>query len=409
MLSKLEKKVLDNGFEIYFLPLNAGSNVVSVNLFYKVGSNDETRGISGISHMLEHMNFKSTKNHKAGEFDNIIKSIGGVTNASTGFDTTHYFVNCAASDFAVPVRLFADMMQNLLFLESEFLPERDVVLEERRLRVDNSPFGEAYWTLFNTAFERKDWLPIGHEEDVKALDTQKLKDFWANFYQPQNAFLLVAGDVSGEAVFGVASEAFGAVKNSGSVKRVRETEPKRHGERESVLERKSQSELVYLGFRLPSFEHEDIHALKAVAEVFDSGKNSPFERILVDEKQVATSVFADVLDNKGDSMFVVAGVCEEGVSAGELKDEILNVVRGFDVSDEELEMLNNTMKFERAFLKMSSAGLCDAVGRYISLGDLTPLKRMFSDTPLSKEAMKKVVERYLVSENLTSVILKRAA
>ena len=145
LIPKYEKITLENGFEVYFAPVNEKSGVISVDLYYKVGSRDETLGKTGIAHMLEHMNFKSTKKHKAGEFDRIVKSFGGVDNASTGFDFTHYYIKCEKSNLDKSLELFSDMMENLALKKSEFEPERNVVAEERRWRTDNNPMGFLYF------------------------------------------------------------------------------------------------------------------------------------------------------------------------------------------------------------------------------------------------------------------------
>ena len=151
MLPKFKKITLENEFEIYHTPLNLGSNVISIDLFYKVGSRNETMGKSGIAHMLEHLNFKSTKTRKAGEFDEIVKGFGGVNNASTGFDYTHYFIKCSNANLDKSLELYADIMENLALKDDEFQTERDVVLEERRWRTDNDPIGLMYFRLFNNA------------------------------------------------------------------------------------------------------------------------------------------------------------------------------------------------------------------------------------------------------------------
>ncbi|MDQ1339192.1 MAG: zinc protease, partial [Campylobacterota bacterium] len=145
-------KTLENGLEIVAIPLKNESGVVSIDLFYKVGSRNEIMGKSGIAHMLEHLNFKSTKNMKAGEFDEIVKSYGGVNNASTGFDYTHYFIKTSNTNINNSLSLFADMMENLSLKDEEFQPERQVVAEERRWRTDNNPMGYIYFRLFNSIY-----------------------------------------------------------------------------------------------------------------------------------------------------------------------------------------------------------------------------------------------------------------
>ena len=140
-LPKYFTQTLDNGLQIVVIPMHNNSSVVSTNIFYKVGSRNEVMGKSGISHMLEHLNFKSTKNLKAGEFDEIVKGFGGVNNASTSFDYTNYYIKSSSKNMDKSLGLFSDLLQNLNLKDEEFQPERDVVMEERHWRTDNNPMG----------------------------------------------------------------------------------------------------------------------------------------------------------------------------------------------------------------------------------------------------------------------------
>jgi predicted Zn-dependent peptidase len=144
-LPKYETKTLQNGLQVVVIPLKNSTGVVSTDIFYKVGSRNEVMGKTGIAHMLEHMNFKSTKNLKAGEYDKEVKSMGGVNNASTSFDYTHYYIKSSTKNLSKSLSLYAELMQNLSLKEKEFLPERAVVAEERRWRTENSPLGYLYF------------------------------------------------------------------------------------------------------------------------------------------------------------------------------------------------------------------------------------------------------------------------
>jgi len=141
MLHKFYSHKLKNDLEVIAIPMNKGSGVITSNIYYKVGSRNETLGKTGIAHMLEHMNFKSTKNLKEGEFDKIVKSLGGVDNASTGFDYTHYFIQTSSNYLEKTFFLFSEVMANLKLDEEEFSRERKVVYEERLWRTDNNPRG----------------------------------------------------------------------------------------------------------------------------------------------------------------------------------------------------------------------------------------------------------------------------
>jgi predicted Zn-dependent peptidase len=168
-LPKYYTKTLKNGLQVVVIPMQNESGVITTDIFYKVGSRNEVMGKSGIAHMLEHMNFKSTKHLKAGEFDEIVKGFGGINNASTGFDYTHYFIKSASSNLGESLKLFAELMENLNLKEEEYKTEHNVVTEERRWRTDNSPMGYLYFRLFNNAYlyHPYHWTPIGFMRDIK--------------------------------------------------------------------------------------------------------------------------------------------------------------------------------------------------------------------------------------------------
>lgn len=183
-LPKYYTKTLKNGLEVVVIPLKNESNVITTDIFYKVGSRNEVMGKSGIAHMLEHMNFKSTENMKAGEFDKIVKRFGGVDNASTGFDYTHYFIKSSSQNLETSFSLFADMMANLSLKDEEFQPERQVVAEERRWRTDNNPVGYLYFRLFNNAYiyHPYHWTPIGFMNDILNWTIEDIRNFHKTFY-----------------------------------------------------------------------------------------------------------------------------------------------------------------------------------------------------------------------------------
>lgn len=213
-LPKYETQTLENGLQIVVIPMQNNTNVISTDIFYKVGSRNEIMGKTGIAHMLEHMNFKSTKNLKAGEFDKEVKSVGGVNNASTSFDYTHYFIKSSTDNLDKSLNLFAELMQNLNLKDAEFQPERDVVAEERRWRTENSPMGYLYFQLFNNAYvyHPYHWTPIGFMNDIKTWTIKDIKDFHKTYYQPSNAILMVSGDIDPKEVFKKAKKEFGEIK-----------------------------------------------------------------------------------------------------------------------------------------------------------------------------------------------------
>jgi len=310
-LPRYYEKKLSNGFKIIVVPMENNTGVISTNIFYDVGSRDETMGKSGIAHMLEHLNFKSTKNLKAGEFDTIVKSFGGVNNASTSFDYTQYFINSSTKNLDKSLELFAELQANLKLDEKEFQSERDVVLQERLWRTDNSPMGFLYFKLFNNSFTYHPyhWTPIGFMEDIKNWSLQDIKQFHQKHYMPSNSILVVAGDINKDVVFEKAEKYFNNIKNSTEKidRQIHTKEPKQNGEKNIIIKKSTQTQMFAMGYHIPNFKHDDQVALSALSELLSSGKSSLLHETLIDKKQLLTSIYAYNMELKDPGLFLFVG------------------------------------------------------------------------------------------------------
>ena len=412
MLPKYQKTKLKNGLEVYFVPLNKGSGVISVDVFYKVGSRDEILGKTGIAHMLEHMNFKSTKKHKAGEFDKIVKGFGGVNNASTGFDYTHYYIKASKDNLSKSLELFADMMQNLSLKDSEFQPERNVVAEERRWRTDNDPYGTLYFKLFESAFSYHSyhWLPIGYYDDIMNWSIEDLREFWSTYYQPKNAFLMIVGDTDKKSAFDLAKKHFEGVPNRANLPKLHQIEPEQNGAKKVIIHKDSAVDIVAIAFKIPAFNHEDIVALNALSEYLSGGKSSILERELIDKKQLANSINAFAMSLKDAGLFVFAAVCNPGVSAKQIQKELHKIIKECKkelVNASELEKIKNTLKASLVYSMSSASGVARILGDYIANGDISPLYELEQKTAkLSAKDLQKTAQKYFDKEQMTTIILK---
>jgi len=331
-LPKYFEKTLENGLKIVAIPLKNGSGVITTDIFYNVGSRDEIMGKSGIAHMLEHLNFKSTKNLKAGEFDTIVKGFGGVNNASTGFDYTHYYIKSSTKNLSKSLGLYADLMENLTLKDEEFQPERDVVAEERRWRTDNSPMGYLYFKLFNNTFTYHPyhWTPIGFMNDIQNWKIEDIREFHAKYYTPSNAIVIVAGDVDKESIFKEVSKKFKNIKNTKPSKTVNKEihtiEPKQEGAKRIIIHKDSEVEMLAINFNIPNFLHKDQIALSALSELLSSGKSSRLNEILVDEKQLVNTVYAYNMELKDPGVYLFMAVCNPGVEAEDVEKVILDEI-----------------------------------------------------------------------------------
>ena len=413
-LPSYQTKTLNNGLQIVVIPMHNGSNVITTDIFYKVGSGNEIMGKSGIAHMLEHLNFKSTKNLKAGEFDEIVKGFGGVNNASTGFDYTHYYIKSSSGNLAKSLELFSELMQNLRLSDEEFQPERNVVLEERLWRTDNNPIGYLYFRLFNNAFmyHPYHWTPIGFKDDIKNWTIEDIRSFHSKYYQPNNAIVVVAGDIKAEDVFVNVEKHFGAIKNTHDVlKPHHQVEPLQDGAKRVMLKKESEVEMVAIAYKIPDFKHKDQVALSALSELLSSGKSSRLQRVLVDEKKMVNQIYGYAMQSRDPSVFLFLAVCNPGIKAETVEAEILAIIENLSkdgISERELEKIKINTKADFIHSLESSSELASLYGSYFAKGDITPLIE-YEDriNQLKKEDIANVIKTYLVPQTSTTVILRK--
>jgi len=413
-LPKHYTKTLDNDMQIVVIPMDNDSGVITTDIYYKVGSRNEVMGKSGMAHMLEHLAFKSTDKLKEGEFDIIVKSRGGVNNASTGFDKTHYYIKTASKNLALSLDLFSELMHNLKLTDEEFQKERDVVAEERRLRTDNNPMGYLYFRVFNTHFTYHPyhWLPIGFMEDILSWKIEDIRDFYKRYYQPSNAILVVAGDIKPEEVFKEAQKYFGTIKNEHEIPKVIAVEPKVDGAKRAILHKESnQVDTLAITYAIPNYEHEDQVALSAISQILSSGKSSRFEKTLVNEKQLVNTVYGYNMELKDPGVFLVMAMCSPGVTPDVVEKEILielEKLKNGDVTQAELDKVKINTKAEFIYSLESSSSVAGLYGDYYVKGNIKPLLEY--EEKLDKLTLKDIQEiakKYFDHNFSTTVTLKK--
>jgi predicted Zn-dependent peptidase len=412
-LPTYQTQTLDNGLQVVVIPMENNTSVISTDIFYKVGSRNEVMGKSGIAHMLEHMNFKSTDNLKAGEFDDVVKGMGGVSNASTGFDYTHYFIKSSTKNLSKSLDLFGELMESLKLQDDEFQPERNVVAEERRWRTDNSPLGYMYFRLFNNAYlyHPYHWTPIGFMDDIQNWTLSDIQDFHATFYQPKNAIIVVTGDVIAEDVFTLAKKRFEKIQNTKNIPTVHQVEPKQDGAKRLVIYKESEVEMLAITYHIPNFQHKDQPALSAVSELLSSGKSSRLYQNLVNEKRLANQIYAYNMENIDPGLFIFMAVCNPGVKAEDVEKEILDEIKKLKTEKtavEELDKVKVNTKADFIYSLESSSSVGDLFGGFLARGDLKPLMSYEDNiNALSPEDIQEVAVKYFNKTQSTTVILRK--
>ncbi|MCI5969283.1 M16 family metallopeptidase [Helicobacter sp.] len=414
VLPKHYRSVLKNGLEVVIIPLKNQSGVITTDVFYKVGSRNEVMGKSGIAHMLEHLNFKSTKNLEAGEFDKVVKGYGGATNAYTGFDYTHYYIKSSAQNLDKSLELFAELMQNLSLKDSEFQPERNVVAEERLWRTDNNPMGYLYFRLFNTAFvyHPYHWTPIGFMDDIRNWSIEDIKAFHSIYYQPKNAAIVIAGDVDEKEALKAVKKHFEGIKNTKEIPQsVYMQEPKQDGQRRVQVHRQSEIEVLALGYKIPPFNHKDQIALSALSEILSGGESSQLVREIVDKKRLAAEVYAYNMDLVDEGLFIFMAIANSGIKLENIEKAVLQEIEKIKqgkIKEADLQKVKTNMRANFLYDLESSTGVANLFGSYLARGDLESLlhfEEAFEN--LSLKDVIAVAQKYFTSENATILTLTK--
>jgi len=361
---RTHERTLDNGLKV-IVHEDHRAPVVTSQVWYGVGSSYEPVGKTGISHLLEHMMFKGTAEYGPGELAAIVAENGGRQNAFTGQDYTAYFQTLARDRLAVSFRLEADRMRNLLLDPEQFARERDVVVEERRLRVEDDPRARARERALAAAFTVNPYRQpvIGWRSDLAGLELADLEAWYQRWYQPANAVLVVAGDVVPEDVFALAREHFGPVTGAPPGEPPAPEEPPAPGRLRLDMVIESDVDYVFIDYKVPTLgsasgaERRELYALEVLAAVLEGNDAARLPQRLERELGLAASVSASYdLYARLPSLFSLNAVAAPGTDpqavAEALQSELRRVERE-PPDAEELERVRNALLAERVYRKDS--------------------------------------------------------
>jgi zinc protease len=342
------EKVLGNGLKI-LVKSDHRSPVVVSQIWYKVGSSYEPNGITGISHMLEHMMFKGTKSYPAGEFSKIIAENGGNENAFTSQDYTAYFQTLEKSRLEISFKLEADRMQNLHLLSSELVKELEVVTEERRMRTDDKPRAKTYERFMAMAFSNSPYKNpvIGWPADIAAYQVSDLEKWYQRWYVPNNATLVVVGDIEPQAVFALAERYFGQIKARAIQPSKPQTEIEQQGVRKITLKLPAKLPYLIMGYKVPVLntleDDSEAYALEVLASILDGGNSARLSKNLVRGQQIAVSASASYsLGSRLADLFTFSATPVEGTTVETLETALkaeIHQLQNELVSNEELQRI----------------------------------------------------------------------
>ena len=403
---------LANGMKVLLVEVPKAP-VATVQVWYKVGSRNEVMGRAGLSHMLEHMMFKGTARYPKGSFSRIIRKNGGIDNAFTSQDFTAYFENVAADRVGLALELEADRMQGLILDNSEFQTEREVVKEERRLRSEDDPQGALVEALFAQAFlsHPYHWPVIGWFADLDAMSLEDLQRHYDTFYSPNNATLVVVGDIKAEFLLPTIKRLFEPIPRGPSPKQTLPPEPEQRGERRFFLKREAQVPFVIMGFRVPNYSSEDSYALDILESILSHGKSSRLYQSLVYDQKNSLAVGAEysVLQTDPGLFYFYSLVNPsakvEGVEEA-IQHEILRL-QNEPPSEQELQRAKNQVEAARVFEQDSNFRHAMLMGQAESVGTGWRRIDQFIEHihAVTAKDIQRVAKQYLTLDNRTVGIL----
>ena len=406
-------KVLDNGLKVVVLE-DHSTPTATFQVWYRVGSRNEVSGRTGISHLLEHMMFKGTDKYGPGEFSKIVARNGGVENAFTSRDYTAYFENWASDRLKVSMELESDRMRNLKLDPQEFEREKQVVMEERRLRTEDDPISLLVEEVYATSYKVHPyhWPVIGWMSDIKSITLEDLKRHYKTYYAPNNAVIVVVGDVDAQQVFRQVEEYFGALPRGENPPPVTSVEPPQRGEkRVTVVSPEARLSFVMLAFHVPSIDSGEEYALAVLTNILGEGKSSHlYQRLVYEEKAaVFTSAHYQGMAKDPVLLYLYAGLVP-GRSPKDvevlLREEVAKMKRG-EFTDRELEKAKNQVKaafiygLDSNFYRAMNIGKLEVLGvgwEYMQ----TYVERIGAVT---RDDVVRVAKKYLRDTNLTVGIL----
>jgi zinc protease len=412
---------LDNGLDVVVIP-DRRVPVATHMIWYRNGSADDPLGQSGIAHFLEHLMFKGTETHPAGEFSKMVSSLGGQENAFTSFDYTAYFQRVAREHLGTMMEYEADRMSNLLLEESVIGPERDVVLEERRMRVETDPAAQLSEAMAAALFVHHPYgIPIiGWMHEIETLNREHALQYYRRFYTPENAILVVAGDVTVDEVARLADGTYGRIAPRGARPerfRPREPEP-RALRRVAIADPKVEQPTLQRLYLVPScrsLQSRDCYALELLAEVLGGGPTSYLYRKLVLERGIAVNAGAWYMSSAmEETRLSVYAVPSEGVSLEALEEAVDGVLRqaaaeAFDADS--VERAKTRLVAETIYSTDSQSALARIYGSALAIGEtIEDVQRWPGEIEaVLKDDLASAAERYLVLRRSVTGYLKKPA
>ena len=408
---------LSNGMKVIIKEDHRAPTVAHM-VWYRAGSIDEVTGKTGVAHVLEHMMFKGTKTLKPGDFSKKVAEVGGKDNAFTSKDYTAYFQQIEKTHLPKMMALEADRMLNLQISEEEFLKEIQVVMEERRLRTDDQASAVVYEQLMAAAFANSPYKNpiIGWMGDLNSMTYLDAMEWYRTWYAPNNAVLVVTGDVSPTEVLTLAEKYYGSIPKKSLPIRKPLEEIQQIGVKRIQVKAPAENPNITLAWKVPKLSGDDLnniepYALDVLSAVLDGHPNSRLNKIMVHDSRIADHVSASYdLSSRGPQLFLIEGSPAKGRTVDELErvfKKILMDIRQYGVTDAELNRIKSQILAAQIYKRDSVFGQAMEIGSIemdgISWKNLDHILEMTQK--VNSKDIQAVVEKYLIDDDLTVAVL----
>jgi len=394
------------------------SPTVAHMVWYRAGSMDEVNGKTGVAHVLEHMMFKGTDKVKAGEFSRLVAAVGGRENAFTSRDYTAYFQQVEKSKLDEVIKLESDRMSNLNFDDAEFLKEIQVVMEERRLRTEDNPSSLLNESLMATAYMSSPYRHpvVGWMNDLQNMTAADAREWYRSWYKPNNATIVIAGDVDAKQVLATIEKYYGAVSAQELPVRKPQIEPQQKGIKQVQVKAPADSAQLAMAWKVPRLEPGKLddpepYALELLTAVLDGYDNARLNRTLVKQEKVVNDVGVGYdMVSRGPELFQINATMAKGKSVTQAQASIrkaIDEIKQKGVLESELKRIKVRILSEQIYKRDSIFGQAMEIGSTEMAGfswkDIDyMLEKMQTITP---EQVQAVTKRYLVDEGLTIAVL----
>jgi len=409
--SQMYSEVLPNGLKVFALK-DENAPLAVFQIWYNAGSIHEQVGKTGLSHLLEHMMFKGTYKYGPKEFSKIISRAGGIDNAGTSRDYVFYHQKLAPDKLYLSIELESDRMRNLVMDPQETLAERDVVMEERRMRYEDDPQSSVYEEVVSTAYKNVPyrWPVIGWMEDLKRITRDDLYSYYRKHYVPNNAMIIVAGNINVNDVMANTRDKFGSIPRGMEILNPDVGEPEQSGERRVSVKKEAELPYILSAYKAVNISNDDSYALEVLSSVLAGGKSARFYRSLIDEKRIALSADASYSSlEKYPALFYLEATVLPGKSEEEVEKALYDEVEKIKKEPpDEREVQKAKNQIEAGFLMGQDSLFFQAqvIAIFEMLGDWKLKDKYFEGIrKVTPQDVQRVAQKYLIEDNRTVGVL----